>query len=516
MSPAALLSRALALAAIGVVGVTAQGRCSYQGPFDLSKIDPASPNVEKVVLIAKPGIRCTMAAEARLNQNNVCYENVDATADGALFRYMQCLHPETDMHSFVYMGGQYIGDGFMLLSDLSDGRCSRASPNGGRVNCLQEPAFQQALAVVHADTSCDACGHISDNQVPARFPGPLQATIDREPIALFGWSGCPCTADARAHFQSEEWCFAENVWPSPQDKLFQYLQCRYGAEHHSFIFVGGQFLGNGFAFDMSNPRAPYSTNAAFDPLAIAAGGRQSCPFAGLQNLLGDDLQSCTQPNDRIRTGWTRSGSCNWDPNDGGYHEVCVEMSREFLDDSVTYDHNDLSSVVSVGGHWCICAWAFASAVSRAPGEDTPEGITLDCESTNGQLRDVYTHFATLRSPSGATYRSRNALTLVDRLCPKDAELTGDGAPPSPPPPPSPAADDEPCYTVDAAHALQFPAWHDACPSSLVPLPAHCTPSCAAVYAPWFNRCGTDTFISNIDAQINGAFTQFAEVCQRGN
>jgi len=31
MSAAALLSRALALAAIGVVGVTAQGRCSYQG-----------------------------------------------------------------------------------------------------------------------------------------------------------------------------------------------------------------------------------------------------------------------------------------------------------------------------------------------------------------------------------------------------------------------------------------------------------------------------------------------------
>ena len=102
-----------------------------------------------------------------------------------------------------------------------------------------------------------------------------------------------------------------------------------------------------------------------------------------------------------------SGSCNWDPNDGGYHEVCVEMSREFLDDSVTYDHNDLSSVVSVGGHWCICAWAFASAVSRAgTADDTPEGITLDCEATNGQLRDVYTHFATLRSPSGATYQSR--------------------------------------------------------------------------------------------------------------
>merc|ERR1719329_933417 len=193
---------------------------------------------------------------------------------------------------------------------------------------------------------------------------------------------------------------------------------------------------------------------------------QSCPFQGLKNLLGDDLQSCTQSNDIRPTGWTRSGSCNWDPNDGGYHEVCVEMSREFLQDSVTYDHNDLSSVVTVGGHWCICAWAFASAVSRAPGEDQPEGITLDCEATNGQLRDVYTHFATLRSPSGATYRSRNALELVNRLCPK----TSMSEPAPPPPPPPPRLPNAPCYTVDAAHNLQFPDWHDACPSSLVPLP----------------------------------------------
>eukprot|EP01046_Picozoa_sp_COSAG06_P108021 COSAG06_NODE_54396_length_294_cov_2.569231_1_plen_33_part_01 len=32
------------------------------------------------MLITKPGIRCTMAAEARLNQNNVRYKNVDASA----------------------------------------------------------------------------------------------------------------------------------------------------------------------------------------------------------------------------------------------------------------------------------------------------------------------------------------------------------------------------------------------------------------------------------------------------
>jgi uncharacterized protein (DUF2237 family) len=84
------------------------------------------------------------------------------------------------------------------------------------------------------------------------------------------------------------------------------------------------------------------------------------------------VQACTQQSDATATGWTRSGSCNWDPADGGYHEVCVEMSRDFLDSSANNDGNDLSRVVSQGGHWCICAWAFASAVTRDPGTLHPQ------------------------------------------------------------------------------------------------------------------------------------------------
>jgi uncharacterized protein (DUF2237 family) len=65
-------------------------------------------------------------------------------------------------------------------------------------------------------------------------------------------------------------------------------------------------------------------------------------------------------------GWTRSGSCNWDPSDAGYHEVCVTMSSRFLDNSAKHDANDLTSVVSEGGHWCICAWAFAVRACPPP------------------------------------------------------------------------------------------------------------------------------------------------------
>ena len=44
----------------------------------------------------------------------------------------------------------------------------------------------------------------------------------------------------------------------------------------------------------------------------------------------------------------------------------MEMTNKFLKSSAKHDGNDLSSVVQQGGHWCICAWAFASAVTRDP------------------------------------------------------------------------------------------------------------------------------------------------------
>ena len=96
------------------------------------------------------------------------------------------------------------------------------------------------------------------------------------------------------------------------------------------------------------------------------------------------------------------------------------MSEQFLASSARHDANDLSSVVNAGGHWCICAWAWASAVTRDPHSNTPEGITLECERTNYKLREVYeSHIqmgADLHSPSGAAYKAKEALDAVNRVC----------------------------------------------------------------------------------------------------
>ncbi|CAJ1372386.1 unnamed protein product [Effrenium voratum] len=136
------------------------------------------------------------------------------------------------------------------------------------------------------------------------------------------------------------------------------------------------------------------------------------------NLFGGPLQSCTQGADGQVTGWTRTGSCAWEPSDLGFHQVCVTMSDTFLASSARYDKNDLRSVVQSGGHWCICAWAWAAAVSRDP--KTFEGLQLDCDRTNGHLRDVYHTYAEanemMTSPSGAKYEAQKALAAVDALC----------------------------------------------------------------------------------------------------
>ena len=75
------------------------------------------------------------------------------------------------------------------------------------------------------------------------------------------------------------------------------------------------------------------------------------------------------------------------------------MDQQFLANSATMDGNDLSSVVGHGEHWCVCAWAFASAVDRDP--TSIEGLQLMCEESNSKLREVYQPYICLlyTSPS---------------------------------------------------------------------------------------------------------------------
>merc|ERR1719163_792496 len=226
-------------------------------------------------------MRCTAAAAARLEGAGACFrwEAWDEASE-PLWSYMKCLHPHEEvggmqMHSYVYIGGKYIGNGFAL----------------------------------------------SEEQMrPNRLQAKLQA--------------------AHTRFESMGACYLQQVWPTDTAPLYKHLQCVYGKHHHSFVFIGGKFVGDGFALEQGR-----MAQTDFEAAVRGAGTSLQCQRAGDQSLHAKPLQSCTQSNDGSTTGWARTGSCNWDPSDSGYHEVCVTMSDEFLRQSARHDANDLSSVV---------------------------------------------------------------------------------------------------------------------------------------------------------------------------
>jgi uncharacterized protein (DUF2237 family) len=368
-----------------------------------------------VVLLAMTNVRCTIAAQKRFEQSSVCFKSrMWSDPASALWGYLKCKHPETDMHSYVYIGGKYIGDGFSMLPSKTPAPALAALLGAAKAPISHKCGARARCAKTHLIT------HKEEVKT--------WRLINRAPVVLYGWGGCPCTGDAQARFSEKGVCYVQTVWPDRKDPLFSYLQCLYGDDNHSFVFFGGEFVGNGFVLAHKA-----MSDATFMGMLAKVHAKTSCIKKGDRALTHKQLKSCTQDADGTTTGWTRSGSCNWDPTDGGYHEVCVTMSEKFLASSAKYDGNDLHSVVKQGGHWCICAWAFASAVTRDP--TTLEGIELACDRTNEKLRSVYQHFIDmgekLTAPSGAQYESQAALDTVNRICGKRRRLRAAAGAPAP-------------------------------------------------------------------------------------
>ena len=74
------------------------------------------------------------------------------------------------MHSYVYMGGAYLGNGFKLLPDA-----------------MSEPALATKLIAASAKLKCSAnC----DSLAPASDRAQLEEMV-AQPLTLLGWAGNP-------------------------------------------------------------------------------------------------------------------------------------------------------------------------------------------------------------------------------------------------------------------------------------------------------------------------------------
>jgi len=109
-----------------------------------------------------------------------------------------------------------------------------------------------------------------------------------------------------------------------------------------------------------------------------------------KNVLGGELGVCSAAP---LTGFFRDGCCNTSAEDVGAHVVCVRVTEEFLDFSLSQGNDLLTPMpqygfagLQPGDQWCLCASRFAEAIDAgvAPGvvltathERALEVVTLD-------------------------------------------------------------------------------------------------------------------------------------------
>lgn len=135
-----------------------------------------------------------------------------------------------------------------------------------------------------------------------------------------------------------------------------------------------------------------------------------------RNVNGNQLQPCSSDGMAL-TGYTRTGYCVDQNDDGGSHHICIDLASadggNFC--SVTGQSDWCSSYMPCDGNldetcpvenWCVCQWAFASYLQKAGGCDMIQDIV--CESINLEAVLAY------RRTSGSEYET--ALNCLVSRC----------------------------------------------------------------------------------------------------
>ena len=244
---------------------------------------PASIEMLEAAMVAAPVVMlgisnrgCTNAASARMSGDGTCNTFTEIT--DAQWAYLQCMHPQDRMcptcgfsHSYIWIDGAYIGNGFAIRDMSVADMTQRLTDAGAATTCGGCDSYLAGAAL----TAAEVDAHIASNTV-----------------MLFGWEGCPCTGMARARFASAGICHEEFTWGSTAEPLMAYLNCRFpwaagcplrgsngggcsgNGEHHSFIFMGGDFIDNGFGFSEF-----VLGNTRLDALVTSSGAQTTCGLA---------------------------------------------------------------------------------------------------------------------------------------------------------------------------------------------------------------------------------------------
>merc|ERR1719409_520459 len=138
------------------------------------------------------------------------------------------------------------------------------------------------------------------------------------------------------------------------------------------------------------------------------------------NVNGGALSKCSGANMAL-TGFTRTGECVDQDDDGGSHHICIDLSStssetsssnfcavtgqpNWCDDEDVCDGDDSDNCPRE--HWCVCQWAFASYIELAGGCSSIQDIV--CEATNMEALLAY---------QADTTSYEEALACIESRCP---------------------------------------------------------------------------------------------------
>mmetsp|Transcript_61576 Transcript_61576/g.191165 ORF Transcript_61576/g.191165 Transcript_61576/m.191165 type:complete len:503 (-) Transcript_61576:207-1715(-) len=319
--------------------------CPGTPQLDGEDLDQVIADTKGVLVVAIPGMRCTEAAVAALTTGGVAYTLKEfhgpfayQAGESAVWDWLHCkYHDDREgslvMHSYVFLDGAFVGQGFRAADKAKAGVL-------GAQSC--DSSFPREAEVLH---------------------GYMNNASNR--VLLFGWINCPCVGIAQGRFAAASLCYAGRQWAEPDSRLMAYLQCRErDAASHSFIYFRNgtspssewTFAGNGFAFADSA-----MTQAELTGKAQQAGAQTDCRAPSIQvNVYGTQLEECRVAADDVQGSWMDDGTCS--EQTGGVHQICIEsLPADFSSET----HQSPWSREREGRRHCVCVGAWSLYMTDA-------------------------------------------------------------------------------------------------------------------------------------------------------
>ena len=113
------------------------------------------------------------------------------------------------------------------------------------------PRYPEATTVQHGPLLLSLSVSDCSSLLPASRIAEIDHAIATHPVTLLGMAHMRCTDAALQRLEGVSACVHTISWTDASDPLWAYLQCKHpheivnGMQMHSYVYIGGSFVGNG-------------------------------------------------------------------------------------------------------------------------------------------------------------------------------------------------------------------------------------------------------------------------------